>query len=245
MDRFFTFRHQMTPFRPFSPEHFWALLVITLVCILTWLFRKKIAASRHEQSFRIFLGTLLILQEISLHFFRIHEGNWNLATSLPLHLCSIMVWSIPFLLFTKSEKLFHLLFLVGVASVANALLTPDMEGYGFPNYKFYQYFFSHGLILYGLLYMRFVHRYMPTLRSIKTTMLLLNLSIPLVMLVNRLTGGNYMFLAHKPSGSLLDFLGPWPWYILPLELLAVIMMLLVYALTRDHSKANVPKLTGH
>ena len=31
---------------------------------------------------------------------------------------------------------------------------------------------------------------------------------------NLLTGGNYMWLREKPeAASLLDFMGPWPWYI--------------------------------
>jgi hypothetical integral membrane protein (TIGR02206 family) len=37
------------------------------------------------------------------------------------------------------------------------------------------------------------------------------------------TGGNYMFLRRKPSGSLLDLMGPWPWYIAAAALLALAM----------------------
>ena len=33
--------------------------------------------------------------------------------------------------------------------------------------------------------------------------------------MNRLLGSNYMFTMHKPaSASLLDILGPYPWYLL-------------------------------
>jgi uncharacterized membrane protein YwaF len=32
--------------------------------------------------------------------------------------------------------------------------------------------------------------------------------------IDAATGANYMFLRAKPStGSLLDLLGPWPWYV--------------------------------
>jgi hypothetical integral membrane protein (TIGR02206 family) len=39
---------------------------------------------------------------------------------------------------------------------------------------------------------------------------------------NALTGGNYMFLSERPdTASLLDYMGPWPWYILGGGLLAL------------------------
>jgi len=46
----------------------------------------------------------------------------------------------------------------------------------------------------------------------------------LVYGINLLVGGNYMFLMHKPpTASLLDVLGPWPWYILSLEVVGFLM----------------------
>ena len=67
--------------------------------------------------------------------------------------------------------------------------------------------------------MTWVEGYRPTLQSIKRTMIFLNILIPLVSFVNYKTGGNYMFLAHKPeTASLLDMLGPHPYYIISLEL---------------------------
>ena len=41
---------------------------------------------------------------------------------------------------------------------------------------------------------------------------------------NGLLDANYMFLcAPPPTGSLLDYLGPWPWYIVGEELLALVV----------------------
>ena len=35
-----------------------------------------------------------------------------------------------------------------------------------------------------------------------------------VGLIDWAVDGNYFYLRSKPPGSLLDVLGPWPWYIL-------------------------------
>lgn len=236
MERYFTFSHNMKPFVLFSPEHLIALGVLFLMSIGVWVFRAQFRCLKNENRFRIFIGMFMMIQEISLHIWRVTEGTWNVSTSIPLHVCSVLIWTIPILLFTKSEKLFNFLFLLGIASSFNALLTPDMEGYGFPNYKFYQYFISHGLIFLSLLYMTFVHSMKPKLSSIKSTMIFLNLMLPFVMVVNYFTKGNYMFLAAKPAGgSLIDFFGPWPLYIIPVEFLAILMMYIVYILFRDRS----------
>jgi uncharacterized membrane protein YwaF len=50
-----------------------------------------------------------------------------------------------------------------------------------------------------------------------------------VGLANWLTGGNYMFIARKPNfPTLIDALGPWPWYLISLELVALAAFALVY-----------------
>ena len=42
-------------------------------------------------------------------------------------------------------------------------------------------------------------------------------------ITNQITGSNYGFLsAPPPSPSLVDALGPWPWYILGIEAIALV-----------------------
>jgi uncharacterized membrane protein YwaF len=51
-----------------------------------------------------------------------------------------------------------------------------------------------------------------------------------VGLAHIVTNGNYMYLRQKPvAGSLLNFMGPWPWYIGGGLLLAVIFLTILNA----------------
>ncbi len=77
--------------------------------------------------------------------------------------------------------------------------------------------------------MVWVESFRPTWKSILITMGFLNIALIPVSVVNMLTGGNYMFLARKPdTASLLDLLGPYPWYLLALEGVALLIFVLLY-----------------
>ncbi|MGH2864120.1 MAG: hypothetical protein ACRDJX_02605, partial [Solirubrobacteraceae bacterium] len=65
-----------------------------------------------------------------------------------------------------------------------------------------------------------------------------------------LTGGNYMFLREKPEyGSLLNVLGPWPWYIASTAVLALVLLFVVKLLTdwaaqHDRGPGSAEPATG-
>jgi len=64
-----------------------------------------------------------------------------------------------------------------------------------------------------------------------------------IFILNQVLGSNYLFIAHKPeTASLMDMLGPWPWYILSLEVIALAMCLLLYmpyAIRDQRARGNV------
>ena len=74
-----------------------------------------------------------------------------------------------------------------------------------------------------------VFRQRPEPRSILRAWIALNLLAGVAALVNWALGTNYLYLGGKPAGaSLLDWLGPWPWYLLSVEALALFSFALWY-----------------
>ena len=110
-----------------------------------------------------------------------------------------------------------------------ALLTPDAGIYGFPHFRFFQTFISHGLIITSAIYMTVVFGFRPTWKSFFRVLGWMNLYLVVVFAVNKLIGSNYLFIAHKPpTASLLDILPPWPWYIAWMEIIGILVCLILY-----------------
>ena len=100
-----------------------------------------------------------------------------------------------------------------MAGTSNSLITPDLADH-FPGYLFFQYYIAHGAIVAAALLLVFGLQIAPRQGAV-ARVAALTLGLALVdSVANLLTGGNYMFLRHAPGvHSLLDLMGPWPWYV--------------------------------
>uniref|UniRef100_UPI0035E4413A TMEM164 family acyltransferase n=1 Tax=Paenibacillus alginolyticus TaxID=59839 RepID=UPI0035E4413A len=77
--------------------------------------------------------------------------------------------------------------------------------------------------------MTWIENYKPTWKSIGITMIFLNVILVFVGSVDSLLHANYMFLLHKPDTvSILDFLGPYPYYLIFEELIAIVIFIVIF-----------------
>ncbi|UQZ37343.1 TIGR02206 family membrane protein [Paenibacillus sp. PK3_47] len=213
----------------FSPSHFIALAVVILICILLYINRNALRSHpARRKLFRILLAGLLLSSEAALHIWYLSQDIWKNGLSLPLELCGITLLLSAVMLLTRSRLLYSFLYFAGIGGAGIALLTPNLV-YPFPHFRFLLFFAAHGAIVLASLYMTWVEGYKPTLRSVFFTMLCLNIVAACVYAANTMLGSNYMFLAHKPSTfSVLDYFGPYPYYLLVEEAFALILFLLMY-----------------
>lgn len=209
------------PFRLFSVSHL-AALAVTAATLAGGTAAAKLLLrvdTSAERAFRLSIAAALLLQEILLNINKSQAGLWRVSDSLPLHLCSFSVVMGIAMLAMKSRYLFDVLYYWAAGAVV-ALFTPDLTTTDFPAFRFYQFFISHGLIVLSVLYLFVVHGYRPSARSLKRTLVFTHALMPFIAAVNYFSGGNYFFVARVPeTDSPISLLGPWPLYIVWLELI--------------------------
>ncbi|GIQ66350.1 TIGR02206 family membrane protein [Paenibacillus cisolokensis] len=227
MERWFEAEHA-APFAAFGIPHLAALGGALLAVLALYGLRSKLRHPRRAACGRYALATLLTASEALLNVWYIREGIFSAKSTLPLELCSISLYLSILMLLTRSRLLFGIVYFAGIGGALQALITPALD-FGYPHFRFWQFFAAHTAIILAALYMVWVERFRPTLKSIAVTMGFLNALVVIVGYVNHVTGGNYMFLARKPdTPSLLDYLGPYPWYLLSMEGIALLTFSFLY-----------------
>ncbi|MCP8615242.1 YwaF family protein [Salirhabdus salicampi] len=217
------------PFVLFSSTHILTMAVILALCIGMYLFRKQLKRGLPNKIFRFGMATILIISEISLIWWLLTVGDWSLQYSLPLHLSSLSLFLSSILLITRNYRLFEFTYFVGIGSAFQVMLTPDIQAYTFPHFRYIHFFVSHGGIAIANLFMVLVEGYRPTFKSIFKAFLYVNCYSLFIFIVNVVIDGNYMYIMRKPMNpSVFDYLGPWPYYIIPLEIITLATFLLLY-----------------
>jgi len=228
MAQLFALDYTGPPFRLFGAAHLTALALLLALNVGLFRLRGRSAALRMRA--RRILALALVANELAWHVWNWRVGTWNLQTMLPLHLCSVFVWLNAWLLLTGSPRIYEYAYFLAIAGPLQALITPDAGVYGFPHFRFFQTLTSHGLVLSAALFMTLVEGMRPTRRSLVRVLVGMNGYILFVAVINTLIGSNYLFIAHKPeTASIVDFLGPWPWYILAMEVIGFANCLVLYA----------------
>jgi hypothetical integral membrane protein (TIGR02206 family) len=227
MGQFFTGDYQGAAFELFGPTHLAALLALVLLNL--FMLRFKGADERTRHTIRWTMAIILWANEFAWHLWNYAVGRWTIQTMLPLHLCSVLVWVGAFMLVTKNYRIYEFAYLLGISGALQALLTPDLGIYGFPHFRFFQTFISHGLIVTAAVYMTTVEGFRPTWKSLLRVGLWMNVYMFVVFFINRAIGSNYLMINGRPATpSLLDLLPDWPVYILYMEALGLVCFLLLY-----------------
>ncbi|MCH7227919.1 TIGR02206 family membrane protein [Haloferula sp. A504] len=143
---------------------------------------------------------------------------------LPLHLCDLAAFLGGFALITRKPILCLLTYFWGLAGTLQGIATPAID-IGWPHPAFLAFFTAHFAVIAAALYLPVVMGWRaerPWWKSPLKAFAWLNAYVVVAIAANALLDSNFGFLAGKPlNPSLLDHLGPHPFYILWLEALAL------------------------
>ena len=227
MGQYFSGDYPGPAFEFLGTAHLGALLFLVLLNLFLLHFRNSDEITRNKV--RWTLALILWGNEVAWHAWNYAGGRWTIQEMLPFHLCSILVWLGGFMLVTKNYHIYEFMYLMGMGAAIQALATPDIGIFGFPHFRFFQTFISHGLIVTSAIYMTVVEGLRPTWKSVWRVALWMNIYMIPVFFLNQAIGSNYLMINHKPpTASLLDLLPEWPIYILYMEALGLVTVLLLY-----------------
>jgi hypothetical integral membrane protein (TIGR02206 family) len=213
-----------------SGEHIAALVVTAVVAALL-----VTGARRWGDAWAIPVGRALAVVILGgfvcEHLTYALRGEWTAEVNLPLHLTdAVTLVSIAALWRPDSAPLVELVYFWALSASLQAVLTPDL-GQSFPDLLFLTYFTTHSGALAAACLLVFGERRTPRPGAVWRAYAMTAAVAALAAVGTLLTGGNYMFLRRKPAhGSLLDFMGPWPVYILVGAALGLVMFLALAAL---------------
>ncbi len=221
----------------FGPLHLTLLLAIAVSALTLIMLCRRGVLSARAVSFT--LGSMLAINEIVWWITRysregIHAGN------LPLQLCDAAVWFAILACMTRAQALAEFVWFAGIAGAGMALLTPDLAA-PWPQWPAIYFFLAHGGIVIAAALLAFsgVIDFHP--RSVWRPFGMLLAYAALVGCVDAILHTNYMYLRNKPgSASVLDAVGPWPWYIVAGAGIGLVLFWLLWLPVRPARPSPTP-----
>ncbi len=195
--------------------------------------------TRREQRPQLARVLALTLAGVLL-FDRVFALGWSIytgriafwANGLPMHLCDWASFAVIVALVGRRQLPYELAYLWGLSGTFQAVLTPDNTEDLFSP-LFISFFVEHCGIIVSVLFLTWGLGMRPKPGAIVRVWLCSQVYLAAAGLADwlfRTQKINFGYLAAKPeSGSLMDWFGPWPWYILALEVLALVFYTIFYA----------------
>lgn len=226
-------------FVAYGPSHLIVLAIFAVGVVILTMLGRSLRGTDGADKFSKAFALAIIAVTVPLQILQFLPGEWNLQTSLPLQLCDFAWVIAAYALWTRNLLATTITYLWGITLTSQGMLTPDLNS-EFPEARFLMFWGMHLLIIWASFYLVLGLGVLPTWATYRKTVAITFVWAALTFLFNVIVDTNYGYLNHKPNkASLLDFLGPWPLYVvLEIAIVATVWALLTWPWTR-RAVANV------
>lgn len=223
-------------FETYGTSHLVVLGIFAVGVVAVILLGRRLRNTAGEVALRRTFAVAIVAVALPLQILQFIPSEWDLQTSLPLALCDYAWLFAVHALWTRNALSATVTYLWGITLTTQGIFTPDL-GSEFPELRFLMFWGMHLLIVWTAVLLVLGLRILPTWRYYRVTVAITLIWAVVTYLFNVVADTNYGYLNELPdSASLLDFLGPWPLYVV-LEILIVLVVwaLLTWPWTRERA----------
>ena len=206
---------------PLSPGHVAVVAVTAAVALAAGAAARRDRTGTWSRRGARGLALLLVANEAFFHVVHGLQEGLSARGDLPLHLTDAATIAAVIALWRGSPLAFELTWFWAGSATLQALLTPDLRQ-GFPDHRWWWFVIAHAGVVVAAVLLAWGMRRTPRPGAVPRVFAWSLGVTALAAAGTLLFGGNYMFLRRPPAGgSLLDLMGPWPWYIAAAAALAL------------------------
>lgn len=212
-------------FHLFGPAHLAIIAAIPVAGAIFGRFARR--GPKAAWAVRVGLGIFLAANGLAQDIYLYHLNDLGFPNGLPLQLCDITLWCTVIAAFSLWQPCFEFAYFAGVAGSGMAILTPDLWA-PFGSLITISFFVAHGTVIAIVLALIWGKAARPRPNSAWRAFAILNVIAAILGAFDAVFRANYMYLLQKPQQeSLLNFLGPWPLYILAGDAVALALFLML------------------
>ena len=219
--------NESTPFVFMGADHIISNLFFIIFVIGLPYYAKNYLSEKKQHILGSSIGIIIALGYLSWICLEMIGGTFDIKLHMPFHLCRTANLLIAIVLIYRSYLAYEIVFFWGL-TVIHAIITPDITQ-GFPHYHFIRFWITHQLMIIGIIYATFVYDIRPRKKSIFISFISVLIFFIITIPINLILRSNYFWICGKPPvPTILDYFGPWPWYIIVVMILTLIHFYFFY-----------------
>ena len=201
-------------FHLFGTSHL-IVLAFTLLITIALVWHRRCKPAEFGAADRVLVIALLLQwpTSIAAHW---QLGDLSIQSGLPFHFCDVAAVAGAAALLLRHQLAAEICYFFGLAGTLQGLITPALRE-DFPHLRFFAFFLLHSTTVIAAIYLMAGWRFTPRPRAAVRMVGWMAVYAAIVGTINALLRTNYGWVCEKPpSPNLMDVLGPWPWYVLSL-----------------------------